>query len=82
MKIGTVRELKQNFDDNVENLKLNLLVEVEPIDITFDAETFERKGEIICQECDEEFAEYRLHVNGQANVYTELCHECFCNQSK
>jgi len=55
-----------------------VVVHVEPIDITFDAETFARGGEIICEECDEEYAEHRLHYNDVRGVnFVQLCHDCF-----
>ena len=40
--------------------------------------TFARGGEIICEECDEEFAEHRLHYNDVRGVnFVQLCHDCF-----
>jgi hypothetical protein len=82
------RELENNTNHSKETKMIkDLTVTIEPLDITFDARSWDKGniGEIICHECDEEYAEYRLHVHLQtqiAQIPIDLCHECFCKNEK
>ena len=62
-------------------MKELVVVHVEPINITFDSKTWEKGGEIICEVCEEEYAEHQVEFGfvGSLN-FKNYCHGCFCDE--